>query len=330
MSKVAEDVVHRIFDHIPNESPDQKLDKEFLIKCFLNGHSSSKASSIIRKRKLHPGREINVKQSADPYLTSDLFDKPLVVWQTGNELFIAPYTANIDEGKYFHRHAFKQERELCCMNASDPLIGASEDKFGEILNYEKELLDYFVDNFQSHTDKITDKMKNVMKEVVFDHFNLTEEKLSKYWIQTNEKLDLIAVKLDVYATNSDKKMDYLIEKVQVLENRTNNLTLASQNNSEIDGMKRLQDFTIPSFNPGFFNLIAKRNFSTPDLSSMSLSTPDISTLDFSTLNSSTMNFSTINFSTPKEIFTPKIFNPELYIQHLLLKRRILITLILIH
>ena len=48
MSKVAEDVVHRIFDHIPNESPDQTVDKELLIKCFLNGHSSSKASSIVK------------------------------------------------------------------------------------------------------------------------------------------------------------------------------------------------------------------------------------------------------------------------------------------
>ena len=164
MSKVAEDVVHRIFDYIPNESPDQKLDKELLIKCFLNGHSSSKATSIIMKRKLHPGRQIYVKQSADPYLTSDLFDKPLVVWQTGNELFIAPYTENIDEGKYFHRHAFKQERELCCMNAGNTLIGASNDRFGDLFNFEKEFLDYFVDNFQSNNDKMASKMKNVMNE----------------------------------------------------------------------------------------------------------------------------------------------------------------------
>ena len=147
-----------------------------------------------------------------------------------------------------------------------------------------------------------------MKEVVFEHFNLTEEKLSKYWIQTNQKLDVITV----YAKNSDNKLDYLIEKVEVLEKRTNNLTLTSQN--EIDAMKRLQDFTNPSFNPEFFNLKAKRNFSTPDFSSMSLSSPDISTLDFSTLNSSTRNFSTINFSTPKpkENFQPQNFQPQTF------------------
>ena len=109
MSKVAEDVVYRIFDHIPNESPDQKVDKEFLIKCFLSGHSSSKASSIIRKSgnslqmKLHPGRQIYVKQSKDAFLTSELFEKPLVVWQTGNKNLIVPCKQNIDEGKYFHR-----------------------------------------------------------------------------------------------------------------------------------------------------------------------------------------------------------------------------------
>ena len=153
---MSKDVVHRIFDYIPNESPDQKLDKDLLIKFFLKGYSSSKVSSIIMKRKLHPGREIYVRQSADPYLTSDLFHKHLVVWQTGNEqneLFIAPYTENIDEGKYFHRHAFKQERELCCMSAGDTLIGASNDRFRDLFNF------YFVDNFQSNNGKMASKIK---------------------------------------------------------------------------------------------------------------------------------------------------------------------------
>ena len=153
------DVMHGIFDYIPNESSDQKLDKELLIKCYLKGYSSS---SITVKRKLHPGREIYMKQTADPYLTSDLFDKPLVVWQTGNEqneLFIAPYTENINEGKYFHRHAFKQEHNLCCMNARDTLIGANNDRFRDIFNFEKECLDYFVDNFQSNNGKMASKIK---------------------------------------------------------------------------------------------------------------------------------------------------------------------------
>jgi hypothetical protein len=116
MSKVAEDVVHRIFDHIPNESPDhQKVDKEFLINCFLKGHSSSKASSIISnslqatavdkrvKMKLHPGRQIYVKQSKDAFLTSELFEKPLVVWRIDKKILSVPCKENIDEGKYFHR-----------------------------------------------------------------------------------------------------------------------------------------------------------------------------------------------------------------------------------
>ena len=117
MSKIAEDVVHRIFDHIPIESPDKHIDKEFLINCFLKGHSSSKASSIISnslqasavdkrvKMKLHPGRQIYVKQSKDAFLTSELFEKPLVVWQKFNENFILPCTENVDEEKYFHRHS---------------------------------------------------------------------------------------------------------------------------------------------------------------------------------------------------------------------------------
>ena len=103
MSKVAEDVVHRIFDHIPNESPDQKIDKELLIKCFLKGQSSSKASSIILKQKLHPGRQIYVKQSKDAFLTSELFENPLIVWQKDKKNLILPCKENIDEEKYFYR-----------------------------------------------------------------------------------------------------------------------------------------------------------------------------------------------------------------------------------
>ena len=115
MSKVAEDVVHRIFDHIPIESPDKHIDKEFLINCFLKGHSSSKASSIISnslqatavdkrvKMKLHPGRQIYVKQSKEALLTSELFEKPLVIWRRDKKNLIVPCKENIDEGKYFHR-----------------------------------------------------------------------------------------------------------------------------------------------------------------------------------------------------------------------------------
>ena len=56
-------------------------------------------------------------------------------------------------------------------------------------------------------------MKKVMQEVVFAHFQLTEEKLSDYFQQTNNKLDVITEKLDLSAKNSDntlKKLDYLI------------------------------------------------------------------------------------------------------------------------
>ena len=121
-----------------------------------------------------------------------------------------------------HRHAFKQEHKLCLKITDDPLIGGSKDKFGEFLNSEKEFLDYFVDIFKSDNEKI----KDVMKEVVFDHFQLTEEKFNDYLElarQTHEKLDGITEKLDLsatkldhlIATNSDKilerKFDYLIE-----------------------------------------------------------------------------------------------------------------------
>ena len=240
---------------------------------------------------------------------------------------------------------------MYCQSTDDPLIGASDDKIGEILNYENEYRDYFVDNLKSNNAKITDKiaseMKNVMKEVVLDHFQLTEEKLCYYFQQTNDKLDAITLKLDLShlsATNSDKKLDYiiatnsdkkldkkldyiiatnsfLIEKIEVLEKGSTNLTLASQNNSERDAIKWLQDistpkFSIPSFDSVLFNPKSKRNLSTQDFSNRSLSTPDISTLDFSTLNYSNMNFSTVNCSTPKPkgTFQPQTFHSTSTIQ----------------
>ena len=201
---------------------------------------------------------------------------------------------------------------MCCQNTGDPLIGASKDKIGEILNYEKECLDYFVDIFKSNNEKMASKIKNVMKEVVLDHFQLTEEKFCDYFQQTNDKLDTIDKKLDkkldhIIATNS-----FLIEKIEVLEKGSNNLTLASQNNS-----KWLQDistpkFSIPSFDSGLFNPKMKRNFSTPDFSNRSLSTPDISTLDFSTINYSTMNCSTP--PKPKGTCQPQTFHSTSTIQ----------------
>ena len=234
---------------------------------------------------------------------------------------------------FIHRYAFEQEYNLCCQNTGDPLIGASEDKIGEILNYEKEYRDYFVDNLKSNNAKITDKiaseMKNVMKEVVLDHFKLTEEKLGDYLqlaIQMNAKLDVITEKLDsshLSATNSDKKLDYiiatnslLIEKIEVLEKGSNNLTLASQNNSERDAIKLMPKFSNPSFDSGFFDPKTKRNFQTLDFSNRSLSTTDISTLDFSTINYSTINFSTMNCSTPKPkgTFQPQTFHSTSTIQ----------------
>ena len=127
------------------------------------------------------------------------------------------------------------------MNSGDPLIGASNDKLGEILNYETQYLDYFVDNFQSNNDKIVRQMKNVMKEVVFDHFQLTEEKLSDYLQlarQTKDKLDGITEKLDLSATNGLKKLDYLITRVIKVEKILEN-NMTPQSNSEEDTLNNI-------------------------------------------------------------------------------------------
>ena len=100
-----------------------------------------------------------------------------------------------------------------------------------------------------------------MKEVVFDHFQLTEEKFNDYLQlarQTNEKLDGISEKLDLsatkldclIATNSDKilekKFDYIIEKFEIL--LEHNLT--PQSNREEEELKILlqQDEKVPSEN----------------------------------------------------------------------------------
>ena len=82
-----------------------------------------------------------------------------------------------------HRHAFAQEQFLCTIPV-DSLIGANDDMIGEILNYEKENIGRFVDNFQSKNEKMASKIKNVMKEVIFDHFQLTEGMLRSYWQKT--------------------------------------------------------------------------------------------------------------------------------------------------
>ena len=105
MAKIAEDAVHRMFDHLSRLEGSKKLDKELLLECLVEGKSSSKFSAEIKNKKRYPGRQIYVKQSKDAFLTSELFEKPLVVWQKFNENFILPCTENVDEEKYFHRHS---------------------------------------------------------------------------------------------------------------------------------------------------------------------------------------------------------------------------------
>ena len=79
MAKIAEDAVHRMFDYLPMIDSSKRLDKELLLECLVKGKSSSKFLAEIKNKKKAPGRQIHVKQSKDPYLTSNLFELPLVV-----------------------------------------------------------------------------------------------------------------------------------------------------------------------------------------------------------------------------------------------------------
>ena len=63
MAKIAEDAVHRMFDHLSRVEGSRKLDKELLLECFVKGRSSSKFYAEIKNKKRDPGRQIYVKQS---------------------------------------------------------------------------------------------------------------------------------------------------------------------------------------------------------------------------------------------------------------------------
>ena len=97
IAKIAEDAVYRMFDHLSRVEGSKKLDKELLFECLVNGKSSSKFSP-------RPGRQIYVKQSNEPYLTSDLFELPLVVYNNSsyNIIKFKPGTDGCKDS-FYHR-----------------------------------------------------------------------------------------------------------------------------------------------------------------------------------------------------------------------------------
>ena len=104
MAKIAEDAVHRMFDYLPRVDGSKKLDKELLLECLVKGKSSSKFSAEIKNKKRAPGRQIRVKQSNDPYLTSDLFELPLVAYDNSfyNIIKFKPGTDGWQDN-FYHR-----------------------------------------------------------------------------------------------------------------------------------------------------------------------------------------------------------------------------------
>ena len=105
MAKIAEDAVHRMFDHLSRVEGSKKLDKELLLECLVEGKSSSKFSAEIKNKKRYPGRQVYVKQSSDPYLTSDLFELPLVVHDNSlyNIIKFKPGTDGCQDLDFYHR-----------------------------------------------------------------------------------------------------------------------------------------------------------------------------------------------------------------------------------
>ena len=104
MAKIAEDAVHRMFDYLPMVDSSKRLDKELLLECLVRGKSSSKFLAEIKNKKRAPGRQIHVKQSKDPYLTSDLFELPLVVQDNSfyNIIKFKPDTDGFQDD-FYHR-----------------------------------------------------------------------------------------------------------------------------------------------------------------------------------------------------------------------------------
>ena len=96
MSKLAEDVVCRIFDYLLTEmaeSESNEVDKDVLLKSFVNGKSTSKSPDLLPSAmKKHVGKQIYVKKSKKPFQTADLFENPLVIHRDGTGLLTNVHT----------------------------------------------------------------------------------------------------------------------------------------------------------------------------------------------------------------------------------------------
>ena len=96
MSKLAEDVVCRIFDYLLTEmaeSESNEVNKDVLLKSFVNGKSTSKSPDLLPSvMKKHVGKQIYVKKNKKPFQTADLFENPLMIHRDGTGLFTNVHT----------------------------------------------------------------------------------------------------------------------------------------------------------------------------------------------------------------------------------------------
>ena len=115
---------------------------------------------------------------------------------------------------FVFRYSFRHEEQLCTERVySLNILNQYTDKRKEFLALKEEYMNTFVSMFQSNNGKLAQKMKETMKEVFFDHFQITEAKLSQYFEIANQKLDAANDKLDV----SQMKLDSVIQKLETLE-----------------------------------------------------------------------------------------------------------------
>ena len=197
--KVANDTVHRIFDHLKNEeiSSEKRLTKELFLQCFQKGKSTTrKIKGLTNWGDTHVGREIlviNDKKEIEKVFTSHLFKKSIPVAIRDNQYFSS--TEDCAKSTFEFRHCFDFELSSCVhqINCCSDLNEFSiVDQRETILEIKEEIEKNLLYKFLSSDEKVISTLREVLIEEL-DH------KISTSFEKTDKKIDHVSGQVEEVA-----------------------------------------------------------------------------------------------------------------------------------
>ena len=224
--KIANDAVHRIFDHFKNEeiSSEKRLTKELFLQCFQNGKSTSrKIKGLTNWGDTHVGREIlviNNKKESEKVFTSHLFKKSIPVAIRDNQYFSS--TEDCEKSTFQFRHCFDFELSSCVhqINCCSDLNEFSiVDQRETILEIKEEIEKNLLYKFLSNDEKIISTLREVLIEELDHKISTSFEKTDKKIDHVSGQVEEVAQQVEHVAHKQNDMLERLYMRVKRMEEK---------------------------------------------------------------------------------------------------------------